>query len=125
MEKQDVESGHGPGPKRIPHWKLIIDQGFLTPDIIDHHYGGAGTDEDPYVVTWVDQDPRNPFHWSRVQKWTYTISMAVATLSVSFCSSAFSGGMATSTVLSPDLILTVRAQVSKRSSHSFIRVRRW
>jgi hypothetical protein len=33
--------------------------------------------------------------------------------------------MATSTVLSPDLILTVRAGVSKRSSHSFIRVRRW
>ncbi|KAK3059584.1 hypothetical protein LTS18_010497, partial [Coniosporium uncinatum] len=90
MEKQDVESQKREG---IPHMKMILDQGVLTPDIANYPYKGAGTDEDPYVVTWIDHDPRNPFLWSELQKWTYAIAMAFATLAVSLCSSAYSGGI--------------------------------
>jgi hypothetical protein len=92
MADQDVES-RGGQLQRIPHWKMVSDQGVLTKDIIAHKYRGSGTDEDPYVVTWLDHDPRNPFNWKKIQKWTYSLSMAFATLGVSFCSSAFSGGM--------------------------------
>jgi hypothetical protein len=104
MKEQDIESGHGPGLNKIPYWCLIFDQGFLNPDIINHAYDGTGTDEDPYVVTWIDQDPRNPLHWNNGRKWTCTVSVAVATLAVACCSSAFSGGTTTSTALNPDSI---------------------
>lgn len=88
--EKDPESGRH--PTNISHWKMITDQGVLTEDVVNHHYEGAGTADDPYVVVWLEHDARNPFHWSKPRKWAYAMSMAVATLSVSFCSSAFSGG---------------------------------
>lgn len=45
MEK-DLESQ---SVTKIPHWKLILDQGVLTPEVEAYHYKGHGTDEDPYV----------------------------------------------------------------------------
>lgn len=93
MEKHtaaDVESGSY--PSKISHWKLLTDQGVLTNEVINHKFEGSGTEEDPFVVEWLDNDPRNPMTWSKAKKWASCFSMAVATLAVSFCSSAFSGG---------------------------------
>ncbi|KAF2002805.1 MFS general substrate transporter [Amniculicola lignicola CBS 123094] len=87
----DIESGKG--PNGFSHIKLILDQGVLTPSIIKWEYDGSGTEEDPYVVEWIDDDPRNPMVWPKTKKWAMCLSMAVATLCVSFCSSAFSGGI--------------------------------
>lgn len=86
--KQDVESGR----QGIPHFKLILNQGIVTDEIVNYDYEGSGTDEDPYVVEWIENDPRNPMIWSQTRKWVGCICMAFATLTVSFCSSAFSGG---------------------------------
>jgi hypothetical protein len=91
MAEKDVE---GPSrPKSLPHWRLIIDQGIITPEIESWPYEGLGTEEEPYAVTWIDNDPRNPMIWSYPYKWMVTIAVAVATLAVSFTSSAFSGGI--------------------------------
>ena len=79
-------------PSKISYRALLLDQGALTDEILNHNYDGAGTEEDPYVVVWLEEDPRNPMQWKRTRKWTYVMSMALATLSVAFCSSAFSGG---------------------------------
>jgi hypothetical protein len=81
------------GPKIIPHWRMVIDQGVLTQEIEKWHYSGKGTEDTPFVVTWIDHDPRNPMLFSKAYKWSITVSMAVAVLAVSLCSSAFSGGM--------------------------------
>jgi hypothetical protein len=89
--KPDPESGRG--PKSLPHWRMIIDQGILTPEIEKWHYHGKGTEDEPYAVTWIDNDPRNPMLFAKWYKWMITITMAFATLAVSLCSSAFSGGM--------------------------------
>jgi hypothetical protein len=86
----DPESGRG--PKAIPHWRLIYDQGVLTPEIEQWHYRGKGTEEDPYAVTWIDNDPRNPMLFPAWYKWMITLMMALSVLAVSLCSSAFSGG---------------------------------
>jgi len=93
MEKvqSDIESGKG--PKSIPHWKLLTQQGIVTPEIVNWKYDGKGTEEDPYVVEWIEDDPRNPMRWPQVKKWASVLMMAFATLVVSFCSSAFSGGI--------------------------------
>lgn len=78
---------------KIPFWRLLTDQGVLTQEIIDHHYPGSGTDEDPYAVTWLPQDPRNPMQFSETKKWTFTMMMALATLAVALVSSAYTGGI--------------------------------
>ncbi|KAJ5184350.1 Major facilitator superfamily domain general substrate transporter [Penicillium cf. griseofulvum] len=80
-------------PTKIPFWRLVFDQGAVTQEIIDHPYPGSGTDEDPYAVTWIANDPRNPMNFSEVRKWTLTMLVAIATLAVSLVSSAYTGGI--------------------------------
>ncbi|RMY86213.1 hypothetical protein D0862_10972 [Hortaea werneckii] len=89
MAEKDVESGR---PKQIPHLRQVIDQAGVTPEIENHHYEGSGTEDDPYVVSWIENDPRNPMLYSKVKKWSLTMLVAVATLAVAFVSSAYSGG---------------------------------
>lgn len=86
---QDVESGR----EGISHWKMIMDQGVTTKEIEEWDYEGEGTEDDPYVVEWIENDPRNPMTWAKTKKWIMTIAVANSVLVVSFCSSAFSGGI--------------------------------
>jgi hypothetical protein len=92
MEKStaaDPESGRD----GISHWKLILDQGIVTHEVANYDYEGSGTEDDPYVVEWMEKDSRNPMTWSQTRKWVSCICMAFAVLVVSFCSSAYAGGM--------------------------------
>lgn len=85
----DIESGR----EGISHWNMIMDKGVVTQEIINYDYEGEGTEEDPYVVEWIDNDPRNPMTWPKTKKWIMAITVANSVLVVSFCSSAFSGGI--------------------------------
>ncbi|KAJ5551655.1 hypothetical protein N7461_006353 [Penicillium sp. DV-2018c] len=93
MEPQSSEKIEHSAPTRIPYWRLVFDQGVVTEAIIDHPYSGSGTDEDPYAVTWIPDDPRNPMLFSERKKWTFTMLVAIATLAVSLVSSAYTGGI--------------------------------
>jgi hypothetical protein len=86
---QDVESGR----EGISHWKMIMDQGVVTKEIAEWEYDGEGTEDDPYAVEWIENDPRNPMTWPKTKKWIMAIAVANSVLVVSFCSSAFSGGI--------------------------------
>jgi hypothetical protein len=85
----DVESGR----EGISHWKMITDQGVVTKEIAEWEYEGEGTEDDPYVVEWIENDPRNPMTFAKTKKWIMAIAVANSVLVVSFCSSAFSGGI--------------------------------
>ncbi|KAK5279241.1 hypothetical protein LTR16_007852, partial [Cryomyces antarcticus] len=93
MEKDGADIESGRGPQTTPHWKLVLDQGLISPEVLKWHYDGSGTEEDPYVVTWIDNDPRNPMNFSKVKKWSLTMLVAIATLAVAFVSSAYTGGI--------------------------------
>lgn len=88
-----MSRGHSGGGQAASHWRLLVDHGSVTSDVLGWQYEGNGTKCDPFVVTWLDADPRNPLTWSKPYKWMITLTMASATLAVSFCSSAFSGGL--------------------------------
>ncbi|PRP80994.1 hypothetical protein PROFUN_11108 [Planoprotostelium fungivorum] len=60
--------------------------------IKDHKYPGKGTMESPYVVDWLPDDAENPMGWTAFYRWALCIFVAIATLAVTFCSSAYSGG---------------------------------
>jgi hypothetical protein len=89
MEK-DLESDR---PERISHFKRVFDQAALTDDVINASYKGAGTQTDPYIVTWIDDDPVNPMNYPQWLKWMIVSLVAIATLAVAFVSSAYSGGI--------------------------------
>lgn len=88
-QEKDVESGK---PAQIGHFSQVYSQAGITPEVANWKYEGSGTDEDPYVVSWIENDPRNPMLYSSLKKWTLTGLVAIATLAVAFVSSAYSGG---------------------------------
>ncbi|KAJ5914636.1 hypothetical protein N7504_003519 [Penicillium tannophilum] len=93
MSSAEKGSPEAPRPQHIPYWRILTDQGVCTPEVIEYPYAGAGTEESPYVVEWIPNDPRNPMQFSSGLKWTYTILVAFATLAVSLSSSAYAGGI--------------------------------
>jgi hypothetical protein len=106
----DIESGK----ESIGHWSMILDQGVVTKEIADWQYDGAGTEEDPYAVEWINNDPRNPMEWPQAKKWVMALAVANSVLVVSFCSSAFSGGTSGKIPFAVFQTLTLH-QVSNRS----------
>lgn len=81
-------------PKRISYWRKIIDQAGITAEVENHPYPGSGTEEDPYLISWIPNDPRNPMLFSVFAKWFITMMMALCTLAVALGSSMYSGGIA-------------------------------
>jgi hypothetical protein len=79
--------------KNVPYWRLIFDQGVVTQEFLDYPFSGSGTDEDPFAVTWIPNDPRNPMNFSQVKKWSFTTLVALAALVVALVSSAYTGGV--------------------------------
>jgi multidrug resistance protein len=78
--------------ERIPYWRQIFDQGVVTKDVIDYPYPGSGTEDDPYAVSWIPNDPRNPLLFAEGKKWGIALVVSVATLAVALISSAYTGG---------------------------------
>lgn len=87
MEKSSEE----PLPQYIPHWRLVLDHARITPAITSHKYEGAGTHEEPYIVTWIPNDPGNPMEFAPSKKWFISGIAAMSMLATAFNSSAFSG----------------------------------
>ncbi|KAJ5902652.1 hypothetical protein N7495_003180 [Penicillium taxi] len=80
-------------PNSVPFWRLVVSPGVVTQEVFDHHYEGSGTEEDPYAVTWMPQDFRNPMQFKPSMKWGITVVAALETLVVALVSSAFTGGL--------------------------------
>ncbi|CAK7203538.1 MFS siderochrome iron transporter 1 [Sporothrix eucalyptigena] len=102
----DLEAGNASRPEPTPapaapvkssgisHWQLVFNQSYLTQEVIDAHYPGEGTEESPYVVSFLPVDPRDPQQFPMWKKWLYTLIMAFATLGIAFVSTAYTGGLA-------------------------------
>jgi hypothetical protein len=42
-----------PGPRtqrRLLRFRMVFDQGFLTPEIVDNVYAGSGTENNSYII---------------------------------------------------------------------------
>ena len=74
--------------------RLVWDQAGVTPDVAKYKYPGQGTSQSPFLVAWPANDARNPYNFSATHKWFVTFVVALATLSVAFVSSAYTGGIA-------------------------------
>ena len=75
----------------IPNYRRVLSQSIITDEIFRYPYPGKGTQEDPYQVEWILNDPINPLNFPGWKKWFITLTMAFSTLSITFSSSAYSG----------------------------------
>ncbi len=75
--ERDVESQKRNNQQKASHWSLVFDQTHVTPEVVNWPYKGKGTEEDPYVVEYIENDRRNPMLWSQLKKWTITILVAM------------------------------------------------
>lgn len=82
-----------PEDKRASHWQIVSSHALLTPAVLNHKYNGSGTEQDPYRVEFIPNDPRDPMGFAMWKKWAITLLVAFATLAVSFASSAYTGGV--------------------------------
>ncbi|KAJ5663222.1 Major facilitator superfamily domain general substrate transporter [Penicillium longicatenatum] len=80
-------------PIRPSHFKLVVDRTLLTDKVRHHGYPGSGTTEDPYVVDWLPNDPKNGFNMSPGMKWVIVMICAFNTLACSLASTIFSGAI--------------------------------
>ncbi|KAL1637762.1 hypothetical protein SLS56_000317 [Neofusicoccum ribis] len=92
MDIFDNAQGH---QSSAGHWKILVDQALVSPDIVRGGFRGEGTESSPHIVGWASGDLRNPRNWSKSYKWILTINTAIGSLAVSFSSSAYSGGLTT------------------------------
>jgi len=65
---------------------IDLRSGILTQIIKEQNYQGQGTVEDQVVIQWIQNDPRNPFNFTKRLKWTHAFAMA---MTVSLGSSAY------------------------------------
>ncbi|KAI9163958.1 putative mfs-multidrug-resistance transporter [Paramyrothecium foliicola] len=96
MAKDEISQTDGQEPvqpTKIPYWRLVADQAGVTPEVANYAYPGSGTEEDPYQVNWIPNDPRNPMLFSNFTKWFITMVAALTTLAVALVSSAYAGGI--------------------------------
>ncbi|KAE8368035.1 major facilitator superfamily domain-containing protein [Aspergillus caelatus] len=77
--------------RHIPFWRQVLDQGAITRDVLQHNYPGSGTETDPFLVSWLPNDPRNPMLFTTSKKVGITVVVSTATLAVALASSAYSG----------------------------------
>lgn len=66
--------------------------GLVPVDILSYPFPGEGTAEDPFLVSWTENDPANPLNFTKGRKWTNALILALAVWTVSIASSGFSQG---------------------------------
>ncbi|RSM03348.1 hypothetical protein CEP52_007450 [Fusarium oligoseptatum] len=59
----------------------------------EHNYAGQGTESNPFLVKFLPNDPQDAMTFAPWRKWMITILQAIATLAVTFVSSAYTGGI--------------------------------
>ena len=74
MEQEAAET---PTPTTIPHWRQVYDSAGITDEVKLWNYSGSGTEDDPYAVTWIENDPRNPMLYSNRKRWSIIIVPAM------------------------------------------------
>lgn len=83
----DLERQKTTSPEKLSKLQMVFDQSAINVTVSHHPYKGAGTQEDPYVVEWIPDDPRNPMTWPDWYKWFVCLTNAVSTLAIAFVSS--------------------------------------
>ena len=87
----DIKAVPAGAKSRPSHFKLVFDQTLITSEVRDYGYPGSGTTEDPFVVDWIPNDPKNGFNMPAGLKWLIVVICSFNTLACSLASTVFAG----------------------------------
>lgn len=87
-EKEKEKSREPPTPEQLAQ----ANSDLVSADILNYDFPGYGTPEDPYLISWIENDPANPMRFSQPKKWANAMGLAFAVFMVSIASSGFSQG---------------------------------
>lgn len=65
----------------------------LSQDVRSQKYAGKGTDDDPYIVDYLHNDPQDAMNFSYGRKWAIAIFQSLSTFVVTFSSSVYVSGI--------------------------------
>lgn len=88
----DVEAQKN-GSHGVSHWRIVASQSLVTDAVLKHKYHGSGTADDPYLVEFIPNDPRNPMEFPAWKKWFLIAVVAMTTLAVAFVSTAYTASI--------------------------------
>ena len=83
----DLERQKTTSPMHLSKLRMVYDQSAINVEVSHYPYKGSGTEQDPYQVEWIPNDPRNPMIWPNWYKWFVALTNAVSCLSIAFVSS--------------------------------------
>ncbi|KAH7041326.1 major facilitator superfamily transporter [Microdochium trichocladiopsis] len=73
------------------YFSRLFDQAGMSRAVIEYQFPGKGTEENPFLVDFIPNDPKDPMALPNWKKWTWMMLHAMAVLAVTFVSSAYSG----------------------------------
>lgn len=65
----------------------------LYSDVCNQNYTGNGTDDDPYIVDYLHNDPQDAMNFSKGRKWSIAVLQSISTFAVTFASSVYVSGI--------------------------------
>lgn len=78
--------------KKVSHWQLLSPRGVVTPAILNHkEYQGSGIEADPWVISFLDDDPGDPKQIPRFEKWVIVAVVSLLTFISAVGSSIYIG----------------------------------
>ena len=72
---------------------MLTIEDIVTSEVLEHDYAGSGTPDDPYIVMFLEDDPRDPMGFPLWLRWVLCFAAGYVTFSVAFLSSAFTGSI--------------------------------
>lgn len=96
-DRRDSEKTLGPSTEypditsNVSYWQLLSPRGVVTKDVLDTPYEGSGTVSDPYVISFIDNDPADPKNLSSARKWQVVATVSATSLVAALGSSLYVG----------------------------------
>ncbi|PMD34299.1 MFS general substrate transporter [Hyaloscypha variabilis F] len=79
--------------RRMSWIRSLLLRTRLDDEICNQNYAGNGTDDDPYIVDYLDNDRQDALNFSKGQKWAIAVLQSLSTFAVTFASSVYASGI--------------------------------
>ncbi|KAH0833550.1 hypothetical protein AYO21_05228 [Fonsecaea monophora] len=87
------------GPQRIKDssprmsWIQSLLRIRLDDDVCNQNYPGRGTDDDPYIIDFLQNDCQDAMNFTKGRKWAIAVLQSLSTFAVTFASSVYVSGI--------------------------------
>ncbi|KAK5069776.1 hypothetical protein LTR64_008040 [Lithohypha guttulata] len=68
-QSQDSDKTLSLQHEQVSYWRLLSPRGVVTDRILHEHYEGEGTEEHPYTISFLENDPGDPKELPQWRKW--------------------------------------------------------